>query len=140
MNTVSIGDEIELLDEEGNVIAGETVSITEKTVDKSEKEGTPIKEEGKKAPKKEVDEKKKDDTSAEKTIHDSISIHTIDLPARAPKKMLLDIKKVLETYPGKEKVQLRIGEQEIPLPLTINMSTVLEKKLEEVLALYETAQ
>jgi len=61
-----------------------------------------------------------------------INIHTIDLPPRAPKKMLIDLKRILETFPGKEKVQLRIGEQLIPLPMTINMSTVLEKKIDEI--------
>jgi hypothetical protein len=132
MVTGSIGEEIELLDEEGNVIAGETISVAEEV-----KEETPAED---KKDSKEKGESKKDEKKAptENNIEDSISIHTIDLPARAPKKMLMDIKKILETYPGKEKVQLRIGEQEIPLPLTINMSTVLEKKLEDVLTLYET--
>ena len=69
-----------------------------------------------------------------------ISIHTIDLPTHAPKKMLLDLKKVLETFPGKERVQLKIGEQTIALPLTINMSTVLEKKIDEVMSYHETAE
>ena len=36
-----------------------------------------------------------------------ISIHTIDLPQRAPKHMLMEIKKILETFPGKEKIQLK---------------------------------
>jgi len=65
-----------------------------------------------------------------------ISIHTIDLPAKAPKKLLLDLKKVLQTFPGKEKIQLKIGKQLIALPLTVNMSTVLEKKIEEVVEQY----
>jgi len=70
---------------------------------------------------------------SDRSLPPSISIHTIALPERAPKKLLLDLKAVLERFPGKEKVQLKIGEQLIPLPLTINMSTVLEKKIEEVL-------
>ena len=77
-------------------------------------------------------------TLTEKPEDTRISIHTIDLPSRAPKKMLMDIKKILETYPGKEKVQLQIGEQTIPLPMTVNMSMVLEKKLSEVKKQYET--
>ncbi|KKW44612.1 MAG: hypothetical protein UY90_C0006G0001, partial [Candidatus Peregrinibacteria bacterium GW2011_GWA2_54_9] len=48
------------------------------------------------------------------------------------------LKAVLEKFPGKEKVQLKIGDQIVPLPLTINTSTVLEQKIEEVLKRYET--
>lgn len=81
-------------------------------------------------------EKTKEAPPEPKTYSTEISIHTISLPERAPKKLLLDLKHVLETFPGKEKVQLKIGEQIIPLPLTINMSTILEKKIEDVLAGY----
>ena len=102
-------DEVEVLDEEGNVVAGETMQVKEE------------KEEVKKA----------DDPR--------ISIHTIELPDRAPKALLLDIKNILETYPGTEKVQLKIGEQVIPLSLTVNMSMVLEKKLAEVMGEYEVS-
>jgi len=66
----------------------------------------------------------------------SISIHTIALPPKAPKKLLLELKRVLETFPGKEKIQLKIGEQLIALPLTVNYSTILEKKIDEVLSAY----
>ena len=63
-----------------------------------------------------------------------IRIYTIDLPERAPKKLLLDLKRVLEMFPGSEKVQLKIGEQKIDLPLTVTTSTILEKKVEEAIA------
>jgi hypothetical protein len=52
------------------------------------------------------------------SIADQISIHTIDLPPRAPKQLLLDLKKIFETFPGKERIQLRIGGQIIPVPMT----------------------
>jgi DNA polymerase-3 subunit alpha len=60
--------------------------------------------------------------------------YTIALPARAPRKLLLDLKQTLEKFPGKERVQLSIGEQRIDLPLTVATSTILEKKVEEVIA------
>jgi hypothetical protein len=86
-----------------------------------------------------MEKHKRDGEKDESTFpRTQISIHTIDLPERAPKKLLLDLKRILETFPGKEKVQLRIGQQVVPLPLTVNMSTVLEKKIEEVLAVYAT--
>ena len=84
--------------------------------------------------------KKKNDADARSTPSAThISVPTIDLPEQAPKKLLLDLKKVLETFPGKEKIQLRIGEQTVPLPLTVTMSTILEKKLEEVMRRYDPA-
>lgn len=92
---------------------------------------------------------KKDEEDAEENAEEmeekevesktKISIHTIELPARAPKKLLLDLKNTLESFPGKEKVQLKIGEQTIPLPITINMSTILEGKIDEVLSEYALA-
>ncbi len=86
---------------------------------------------------KELLEQKKPKKKEEPATDARISIHTIDLPDRAPKKLLLDIKKTLEAFPGKEKVQLKIGDQVIPLSLTVNMSMVLEKKIAEVLEEYE---
>ncbi len=146
-------DAVELLDEEGNVIAGEKVTI--RTTDEGGddflgpigkwlfqnmptdtlevalgwKEGsapaTP-------APAAESDEPEID--------HSSISIHTIALPARAPKQLLLDLKTVFQTFPGSERVQLKIGEQLIPLPVTIAMSEIVEHKLDEVIAKYKNAE
>ncbi len=112
-------DSVDAVDDEGNVIAGETLQVEkeeEKVVDE------PVGPLG--------DWIKKGMKTEDATP--SISVHTIELPARAPKQLLMDIKKILQTYPGKEKIQLKIGEQHIPLPLTVNMSMVLEKKLEEV--------
>ncbi|MDD5041123.1 MAG: DNA polymerase III subunit alpha [Candidatus Peribacteraceae bacterium] len=158
-------EEVELVDEEGNVIAGETVTVGD-TVQTNDFHGplsawilsgmpvadllreiglmdteapepasTEMKPQKKAAAPK---EKTADAPPEPKTYSTEISIHTIELPERAPKKLLLDLKRVLETFPGKEKVQLRIGGQVIPLPLTINMSTILEKKIEDVLSGYAT--
>jgi len=160
------------LDEEGNVIAGETVNIVERTetgddylgplgkwilagmrIDEVLDEGIDEDAARKRAEAAqaredtEVQKKKSDKKASTSAVSvtsvpsvpsaPSISIHTIELPARAPKKLLLDIKRALETFPGKEKVQLKIGEQTISLPVTINMSTPLEAKLEEIVGHYK---
>lgn len=146
--TAHIDEEsIEILDEEGNVVAGETVTIqqpgeTEEFVGPLGKwilEGMPIEEILKalalKDVKNAVDGEEKENKESSVT---QINVYTITLPARAPKKLLLDLKKILETFPGKEKAQLKIGEQIVPLPMTINTSTILEQKIEEVLKRFET--
>lgn len=120
---------IEAVDEEGNVIAGETVVLGGN--DKDENflgelgkwivDGMPF------------PTPNPSDAAVSPT---RISIHTIELPSRAPKQLLFDLKRVFETFPGKERVQLKIGEQQIPLPLTITMSTILQKKVDDVIARY----
>lgn len=128
-------EEVDVVDDEGNVVAGETMQVKEKKEEVTEEFLGPLGQwilEGMKDV--ELPEGSKSEAQSQ------ISIHTIELPARAPKKLLLDIKDVLQTYPGKEKVQLKIGDQKIPLPLTVNMSMVLEKKIEEVKEKYNAAQ
>ncbi|MSR67327.1 DNA polymerase III subunit alpha [Candidatus Peribacteria bacterium] len=71
------------------------------------------------------------------STHPSISIHTIHLPARAPRQLLLDIKEIFETFSGNEKVQLKIGENVLPVGLTITMSPLLERRVEEAIKKYE---
>jgi DNA polymerase III subunit alpha len=127
---------VEMIDDEGNIIAGETL-IVEKKENENGKEqflgpigmwiskGMEV-----------TDILKKLHIKRDKKASTDISIHTIDLPARAPKQLLLELKKVFELFPGKEKVQLQIGEQGILLPLTIAMSPILEKKIEEVIEKY----
>ncbi len=66
-----------------------------------------------------------------------ISLHTVDLPREAPKQLLLDLKKLFQRFPGRERVQLRIGDTHLELPLTVTMSTILEKKVEDLLAKYK---
>jgi DNA polymerase III alpha subunit len=65
-----------------------------------------------------------------------ISVHTIALPARASKQLLLELKKVFETFPGREKVQLKIGDNIVPVGLTISMSPILEKHIEDTVKRY----
>lgn len=150
-------DEVDLVDEDGNVIAGETVNVAEDKPVSEDFHGplgawilagcptadllaglqldTPATE----TPAPSGDESVPEEATGS-TPASEISIRTIDLPARAPKKLLLDLKTVLESFPGKEKVQLKIGEQCIPLPMTINMSTILESKIEELLRAYQAEE
>ncbi len=60
-----------------------------------------------------------------------ISVHTVALPARASKQLLLELKKIFETFPGREKVQLKIGDKIVPVSLTISMSPILEKRIDD---------
>lgn len=67
----------------------------------------------------------------------SISIHTISLPARAPKELLLEIRQIFQTFAGSEKVRLKIGEKLVAVPMTITMSPIVEKKIEEAKKRFE---
>lgn len=165
-----LGEEnVDLMDEEGNIIAGETLTIGQKEevdflgplgqwiergmvpeealrvlgwhevsgevegrIQKIQRTQTTRKNEGASS-----SESSGSSESSEFSPRTQISIHTIDLPAQAPRGLLLDLKRILETFPGKERVQLRIGKQLIPLPLTVSMSTILEKKVEEVIERYQ---
>ena len=69
----------------------------------------------------------------------AISIHTVSLPPRAPKQLLLDLKDVFLRYPGHEKIRLKIGAQFVELPITIAMSPLLQQRIDEVLKRYENA-
>ena len=115
--TLEMEEEVEAVDEEGNAIAGEKIKVSKETATEGGDDKKPD------VPEADVTEKKEPG-----------HMHTITLPARAPKQLLLDLKRVLETYPGGDPVQLKIGEQMIMLPLTITMSPILEKRIEEVLA------
>ncbi|MCB9807930.1 DNA polymerase III subunit alpha [Candidatus Peribacteria bacterium] len=122
-------DAIEVVDEEGNVVAGETMHVETEEQTPEEFLG-PLGQWILKG--MNMEDALRLIVQSVSAPKPSISIHTIELPDRAPKKLLMDIKEVLQTYPGKEKVQLKIGNQHIPLPLTVNMSMVLEKKIEDV--------
>jgi DNA polymerase III subunit alpha len=170
--TLDEPDVLEIVDEEGNVVAGETVNVGGEVSSEASElvgdlasfiaKGMPLSEplgqlEGIFSPEG-VGEKSQDpittsqanpksqkpmikmknarmkDTSEENPSSiTAIRIHTIDLPEEAPKQLLRDLKSVLERFPGKERIQLTIGSQEVPLPLTVTMSTILEKKIAEVM-------
>lgn len=65
-----------------------------------------------------------------------ISVHTITLPEQASKQLLLELKTVFETFPGREKVQLKIGKKVIPVGLTVAMSPIVEKRIADAIAAY----
>lgn len=98
---------------------------TETIVTKEEK---PAEEE-----KQEEGELMQEDIEAEPTVEE-ISIHTIHLPARAPRDLLLEVKTIFETFPGSEKIQLDIGGKIVPVGMTVSMSPILEKRIEEAVA------
>lgn len=147
---------VEMVDEEGNVIAGETVKVVgveegdgflgplgswirkgmnlQEAMDALGWTGIEVTEVIKVKEGTEVHKNTSvaSDTS-DTSVTSGISIHTIDLPARAPKQLLLDLKKIFETFPGKERIQLRIGEQQIPVPLTVTRSAVFDAKVEEAI-------
>ncbi|MDO8649471.1 MAG: DNA polymerase III subunit alpha [Candidatus Peregrinibacteria bacterium] len=155
-NTDAAGDTIELMDEEGNVIAGETLTVVGKTDGEGDflgplgkwiAEGMATQEPLKKLGfTEELAPAPRQVSPAHASAEDrapsrtDINIHTIPLPAKAPRQLLLDLKRVFETFPGKERVQLKIGEQVIPVPLTVSMSTVLEKRVEETIAMYTASR
>ncbi len=136
---------VEVLDEEGNIVAGETQAVVAKQAEVATDDGhgpvaawiaqgmdmqKPMQMLGL------LGATNTEDPVADKvapSLAEQISIHTIQLPARAPRQLLLDLKQAFEMFPGKERVQLKIGEQLVPVPLTITMSMVLEKKIEEIL-------
>jgi DNA polymerase-3 subunit alpha len=77
--------------------------------------------------------------SSEETMDTlAISVRTITLPEQAPKELLLEVKSIFETFVGREKVQLQIGEKIIPVSLTITFSPLLEQRIAEAITKYTT--
>lgn len=142
-------EKVELVDDEGNVIAGEVVTLGKVNGEADDFLG-PLgrwivsgmkTDEVLSALSLEQSEsflkKSASETSdSSESLASRISIHTIQLPPRAPRQLLLDLKRTFETFPGRERVQLKIGEQLVPVPLTITMSTILQKKIDEVMEKY----
>ncbi len=132
---------VEIVDEEGNVIAGETVKLGNKEEEEEffgpvgkwifagMKKNAALKALG-------LDEFLEDE-QATSLANDAADVHTITLPARAPKQLLVDLKQIFQTFPGKDKIQLKIGEQMIPVPLTVTLSAILDAKIAEVMQKYE---
>src|SRR3989344_4086596 len=126
-------ESIEMIDDEGNVIAGENITLNAHSDANADgflgplgiwlMEGMPT------------------DDLLEK-LHSSLSSkdtqanHQILLPSRAPKQLLFDLKNALTQFPGTESVALKIGQQNLLLPLTVKWSPILEKNIEELLGEY----
>ena len=146
----STDDTIEALDEEGNVVAGETVTVQETAPEASTEalgplgqwiaKGMPLDEPlaalGMTADRPATATKPPEPVGQGRA---KISIETVELPQRAPKQLLIELKRVLETFPGSQRVQLKIGAAVLPLPLTVTMSPILEQKIAELIAQYAPA-
>ena len=154
---------VEVVDEEGNVVAGEQVTVGKKeesdeyfgplgkwivsgmaTDEPMRRLGWIEQAVSSQLPASSTDRSKlKAESSSGALTHSSdsdptkIHIHTIPLPPKAPRQLLLELKSIFETFPGKEKIQLKIGEQLVPLPLTVTMSTILEKKIEDAISKHQ---
>jgi DNA polymerase-3 subunit alpha len=145
-------DAVELVDEEGNVIAGETVTVV---VDEEQPAGTvgddligplakwftdgmPVE-----GLMEKLDSAEETSASAQalnpEGMEPSAALHTIDLPARAPRQLLLDLKEILMASPGPDPVQLNIGGQMVTLPIRIAMSGALLERIEEAIGRHATA-
>lgn len=112
---------MEAVDEEGNIIAGEIVKTDtplETTEPNAIQESPPSPELS---------------ASPEAPLP---APHLLVLPARAPKKLLLDIKEVLLASPGSEPIALSIGGQTVTLPLTASLTPEIQTKLEETIRHY----
>ncbi|MFA6039674.1 MAG: DNA polymerase III subunit alpha [Candidatus Peribacteraceae bacterium] len=156
---------IEMVDEEGNVVAGEQVTLGKKEVaddyfgplgkwivggmkteepmrrlgwggEKDSEVAEDSEESHPKTPGSGITANSSASSATSESSPTTIHIHTIPLPPKAPRQLLLELKRIFETFPGKEKIQLKIGEQLVPLPLTVTMSTILEKKIEDAIAAY----
>ncbi len=148
---------VDMLDEEGNVIAGETVSLKKKE-EPQQVPGTLPVDDGFHGPlgawllhgmptesalkalglteHGNAPAGAKASTAPAPGGRNGIHVHTVVLPARAPRQLLLDLKELFQTFPGKERLQLKIGDQLVPVPLAVTLSTILETKIDEVIARY----
>ncbi len=140
-------DVVEHVDDEGNVIAGEKLNVADQAqinefhgpLSAWILRGMPTADAMKALGFEGSDDASSDASAVSVTPSaeaSNISIHTVALPPRAPKQLLLDLKGVLQTYPGREKMQLKIGEQLVQLPLTVTMSPLLQQRIDDVLARY----
>lgn len=138
---------VEVLTEEGEIIAERIKTADDASLEKSEPKvlgpladwigkGMPVAEP---LAKLSLSDYSVDAHGSKPAAPPTISIHTITLPARAPKELMLEIKSIFETFPGREKVQLKIGEKVVPVGMTITMSPILEKRVEEAVKKYAAA-
>ena len=68
----------------------------------------------------------------------TVSPYTITLPTRAPRELLLALKSIFETFPGSERVQLRIHDTIIPVPIAVTLSPLLLKRIDDAIARYSS--
>lgn len=126
-------EEIDAVDEEGNVIAGEVVTVKEEGTENSTDESSEKSDATDSAPQAETPPPPESEASSSQQDG---GMHTIELPARAPKQLLLDLKDLFVAAPGPDSVRLNIGGQLIPLPVTIAMSDTLREQIEKLVDKY----
>ncbi|MBT4367165.1 DNA polymerase III subunit alpha [Candidatus Peregrinibacteria bacterium] len=129
-------EELELVDEEGDVIAGEKAKVEKVAeAETAEKLGS-ITEWITRGMKLEKEMAEIMDIKTPSVT--DIQPYTIVLPDRAPKTLLIELKNILQKFPGKGRVQLKIGDQIISLPITISTSTILDNEIENVIKKYSS--
>jgi hypothetical protein len=132
---------VELLDEEGNVIAGEKVVLHVEESGTAGGEDEFLGPLGKwifqNMPLGDAEKALGLDAFGTPSVTDVPTLEEESLPARAPKQLLLDLKDIFLQFPGSEKVQLMIGQQLIPLNVTIGLSSAAQEKITAVLQKYE---
>jgi DNA polymerase III subunit alpha len=143
---VDMEEAVAMVDEEGNVIAGETLVLREETggddflgpLGKWLLAGMPIENifSASAASSDSLALSSVEGSDSPEEFHNSDNVHTIALPSRAPKQLLLDLKKLFIETPGKDGVQLNIGGQSIRLPITITMSDTLQNRVDKLLKEY----
>lgn len=77
--------------------------------------------------------------SSDSSASSDSSVHTLILPPRAPKQLLLDIKEILLSSPGTQSVALAIGGQTVKLPITATLNPEILQKLEETIRSHSMA-
>lgn len=68
----------------------------------------------------------------------SVSVHTITLPERAPKELLLTLKSIFETFPGSERVQLSIGSKIVQVPIAVTLSPIFQKRVDDAITQFSS--
>jgi len=139
--TFEVEEAVVAVDEEGNVIAGETMVVSPVAggddllgpLGKWILAGMPTDDIIAKMDGTAPDANDSAETSVSS---DSSDLHTVELPARASKQLLLDLKQLFQSAPGRDRVQLNIGGQLIVLPMTVDMSPVLQANVEALLGRY----
>lgn len=58
---------------------------------------------------------------------------TIKIPENASDQMFLDLKKLLETYPGEMSVNLLVNEQRVKTPFRVNMTEELKQQIKRII-------
>lgn len=152
-HTLEMDEGVDAVDEEGNVIAGEVMKIradeeealagddfhgpiglwmqrgmnTDGLLEKIEQTAKA----GLTAPPEEAEAPR---AMSEQVV--TASAHTIVLPARAPRQLLVDLKEILVASPGNDAVELNIGGQKVPLPVKVSMTPQLTADVEALMQRY----